>query len=80
MTATDLYNLIINFREQNQGRYPDHGFINIEDYHSLFNDRNIFDYSRGSMDFREESEDFNFAGVPFYICNNVNAPLTLVSK
>lgn len=80
MTAIDLYNMIIKHGEQNEGRYPDHGFINIKDHHSLFNDRDIFDYTRGFMDFREKPEDFEFAGIPFYICNNVNTPLTLVSK
>lgn len=78
MKAKYLYNLIIKFRESNEGKYPHHGFISVEDYHTLFNDRDVFNYSRGVMDFKEKPEDFDFAGVLFYVCNNPNTPLSLV--
>lgn len=80
MKALELYDSIMKHRTENEGKYPDHGFINIKDHQSLFNDRDIFDYSRRSLTFEPETSDFDFMGIPFYICNNVNAPLTLVSK
>lgn len=80
MKAYNLYNLVMKHIRQNEGKHPDYGFINIKDYHSLFSDRDIFDYARRSLTFEPETNDFEFMGIPFYICNNVNAPLTLVSK
>lgn len=68
--------MVLVYRKNHDGRYPKSGFISHDDFQHLRNDCDVYDYSR--MDFRNDRCDFNFMGVPFFICHHDNTPLTLV--
>lgn len=76
ITCEKLAELVLVYRANHNGQYPKSGFINHDDFQRLWNDRNIHNFS--DTRFMKDNCDFDFMGVPFFICNHNNAPLTLV--
>ena len=78
LTCNELANMVLQYRKNKDGKYPKSGFISHDDFQSLGCDRDIHKFS--NTRFQNDNCDFDFMGIPFFICNHNNTPLTLVGN
>lgn len=77
MTIKTVVDLIITYRRCNNGKQPERGFISHVDYSNLMNDRDIYQYMNPYTGLPHDDFDFEFMGIPFFVCLHSSTPLTL---